>query len=133
MTTNKLLQPFKLKWYIQQDRLLEEGKDIFDTNNYKKIYFFNGNIEIGILPNNLFYIDDSSKIKKYDFKLSSMLMPFQTKTAYFSLKDNLQYIYSYNIGFKNDNEKYFFRIMRDNIIFEAFKNNEHKIIRGDFL
>ena len=132
MIMNKL-QPFKFKWYIQNDKLLVEKEDIFDISSYQKIYFFNGNIEIGILPNNLFYIDDSVNIKKYDFKLASILIPFQTKTVHFSLKDNLQYIYSYNIGFKNDREKYFFRIMKDNIILEAFKDNQHKIIRGDFL
>ena len=56
------------------------------------------------------------------------IIPFQTKSCKFDFCKNE--IISWNIGYLNDNEKYFISILKDNtIFFTAERNNEKKVMK----
>ena len=125
-----MFTPFNFKWFIQKpDQLIEEtlfkfGFRLHDP--FEKIYFSNGKDYIGILNNFNFFVND----KIYNFKLTKYmnpeLIPFQNKTNTFNFLTSEDILISYNIGFKNDNEAYWFEIKENGIIMNALKDGKER-------
>lgn len=119
---------FKFKWII--DDKLMEGRDTWDVTNYKRIWFTNGVLNVGIKNNYHFFING----QEFDFKISGEFIPFQLKTNSFNLQTGKDELIAYSIGFKSINEnneigteeKYFFIIKRNIIIFRAEKDDKIK-------
>lgn len=117
-----MIKPFKFKWIID-DKLIE-GQNEWNTENYKRIYFSNGRLHVGIKNNYHFFIDNND----YDFKIIGEFVPFQLKTNSFNLQTGKDQLIAYTIGFKNDNEQYNFTIKQTGIMFFALKDGVEKIL-----
>lgn len=116
-----------MKWIIEKDKIYEEGKHDFKSNmhNFTKIYFLWGNNKCGFLNDGRFFFNNIV----YDFKINiANIIPFQSKLCKFDFNTNK--IISWNIGYFNNNEKYYVSIFNDNsIIFTAIKDDKKKVMK----
>ena len=113
-----------MKWIIEKDKIYEEGKHDFKSNmnNFNRIYFEWGNNECGFKNDGTFFFNKVT----YDFKINIInIIPFQSKSCKFDFNTNK--IIAWNIGYFNNEEKYYISILPDNsIIFTAIKNDNKK-------
>lgn len=120
-----MISPFNFKWIIDLANIeLTEDINEWRVDNFKRIYFTNGKINVGIKNNYHFFIDN----KEFDFKIYGEFIPFQLKTNTCNFQTKEDKLESYTIGLKNKQEKYYFTIKRTNIFFTAEKDNQRKTL-----
>ena len=123
----------KYTWIIEKPfLLLYENINEFDYQNFNRIFFTDKQTEFGIYNNYHFFCND----KEYDFKITnydSELIPMQFKTNQLNLTTNQSYIYSYNIGFKNNQSLYYLCCKDNQLFFIAKRQNKEKIIFVDVI